>query len=255
MYDMHVHTKYSFDSKETFEAYIDYARKEGVNAVCFTEHFDNNPHDKSAGFYNPEAFFKEFNRLRNEVTDIRLLAGIEVDCPHLYRKELSFAKNFPYDCIIGSVHYCSLAEDMLFSRLKECGMSAKECFSSYWEELLSCVTAGGFDVVGHFDLPKRYYNELMYEKSILVEIFREMQKHNIIPEINTSSLKRGVKSSLPDYEILYLYKSNGGEYVTVGSDAHSADLLAADYTHAKAIINKLGLQQVIFVNRKIIVVD
>lgn len=250
MHDMHVHTLYSSDSDETISAYNDYARKIGVKTICFTEHVDNNPCDYGIGIYDNNKFFSSFNELKIETPDIELLAGIEFDCPHRYQKELHEMSHLPYDCIIGSVHYCDFSPDLFFSELVKNGITAEDCYTAYWNEVLKCVTLAGFDLLGHIDIPKRYYKTLIYNERIIREIFHVMLSNGIIPEINTSSLRKGLPDTMPGYDILELYCAEGGKYVTIGSDAHIAPDLAADYLTARTVIENLGLCEVTFVKRK-----
>ena len=255
MHDMHVHTHYSKDSKEKIAAHIDRAWTIGVKTICFTEHVDNNSNGNSRGYYNSVAFFEDFNNAKAAIFDVDLLAGVEFDCPHRYRRELSEISSLPYDCIIGSVHHCDLSPDVFFSELIKRGVPAKECFPAYWNEVLKCVKAGGFDVLGHIDVPKRYYKVLLYNETLLREIFRVMLSNGIILEINTSSLRNGLEDTMPGPAILELYCAQGGKFVTIGSDAHSAKSLAADNAVARGLAKRMGLREVIFSQRKMIDVD
>ena len=55
---------------------------------------------------------------------------------------------------------------------------------------------------------------------------------------------------MPGKELLQIYKDCGGNYITIGSDAHEVKDLAADNKAAKELSKSLGLQEVIFINRK-----
>ncbi|MCL2197539.1 MAG: histidinol-phosphatase HisJ family protein [Defluviitaleaceae bacterium] len=253
MNDMHVHTFCSSDSEETFANYVDRAREIGVNVICFTDHVDYNPNDFGTGYYNSTNFFTEFNKTKMKVCDIELLAGIEFDCPHRYQDELKALASLPYDCIIGGVHYCNLSPDLFFSELVKNGVSVEECFSAYWHEVQKCVEHGGFDVLAHIDIPKRYLKSLIYDDFHLLKIFNKMISANIILEINTSSLRKGLSDTMPSKALLELYRSAGGKYITIGSDAHYKSELASDYEIARKLCADVGLQEVIFRERKMII--
>ena len=109
---------------------------------------------------------------------------------------------------------------------------------------------GGFDALGHIDFPKRYYGEVYYTEQMLNEIFKYLLDQDRIIEVNTSSLRKGHSETMPDCEVLEIYKANGGRYVTIGSDVHVVEDMAADYEVAKAHIEKLGLQEVIYEQRR-----
>jgi len=250
MNDMHVHTEFSSDCAIPMSAYLPRARELGVATLCFTDHVDHNPNDLNSGHYDADGYFKKIAEVRGETNGIKILAGIEFDCPHSYPAQLARLAERPYDCIIGSVHYCGLTPDVFFSELVKNGTTAEECYAAYWREVQKCVALGGFDVLGHIDIPKRYYKTLIYGEPVLREIFRVMLKNNITLEINTSSLAYGCYEPMPGRELLKLYKAEGGEYVTVGSDAHSLERLGLRNDAAQALIREFCLREVVFINRR-----
>lgn len=122
--------------------------------------------------------------------------------------------------------------------------------SKRWQEVLKTVQAGGFDVLGHIDFPKRYYGEIYYTEAVLYEIFLRLVEKEIILEINTSSLRKGHKQTMPGKELLEIYQACGGKYVTIGSDAHVVEDVGADYRIAKRLIEAIGLREVVYRQRK-----
>jgi histidinol-phosphatase (PHP family) len=221
----------------------------GVHTLCFTDHLDNNGNDRGFMFYDPEAYFRELEETRMKYGDrLALLSGIEFSEPHQYPDAFQKAKSYPYDFILGSVHF--FYNDMFPSEMQSSGISAQTCFLHYWDEVLSMVVSGGFDCVGHLDFPKRYYGRLVYDEQKIREIFRQMLRCDLCPEINTSGLRKGLDTALPDLNLLTIYKDLGGKYVTVGSDAHNAGDLGAGLSYAKSLIRSLGLQEVLFKNRE-----
>lgn len=174
--DLHIHTKYSCDSKAEIEQYI----KQAIN--------------------------------------MKICAGIEFSEPHLYAEKLNqLSENYPYDYIIGSIHW--VGKMFPCQKVRE-QYSAKEFYTLYWEEVLNAVKQGGFDSLGHIDFPKRYYGEIYYSAEMMNEIFKYLLDKNMVIEINTSSLRKGYSETMPGDELLEIYKANGGRYVTIGSDAH-----------------------------------
>lgn len=120
----------------------------------------------------------------------------------------------------------------------------------YWQEVLKTVQAGGFDVLGHIDFPKRYYGEIYYTEAVIKEIFSTLLEKDIILEINTSSLRKGHAQTMPGKELLEIYRVNGGKYVTIGSDAHIVEDIGADDWSAKQLIEDMDLQEVVYKQRK-----
>ncbi len=248
--DVHVHTNFSCDSETDMESYINKALDDNCSYLCFTDHVDFNKIDYGYGYYSSERFFREFTCIKNKFSsngDLCILSGIEFSEPHLYKKELYDLEQLPYDYIIGSVHW---VRDMFPCKEVKARYTAKEFYDWYWQEILKAVTAGGFDCLGHIDFPKRYFNEVCYDSSLLSTIFNTMIKNNIVLEINTSSIRKGVSETMPGEELLNIYKQCGGKFVTIGSDAHETEDLFAEYNTAQALIKNLGLVQVVFIKRK-----
>lgn len=247
--DYHIHTNFSCDSEASLKDYIEFAKKKNIQAICFTDHVDFNKNDYGVGYYNPDKFFEEYNKAKSIEDEIMICSGIEFSEPHLYNDKLQELSKYPYDYIIGSVHWIG---DMFPCYEVREKYSAKEFYLLYWNEVLEMVRYGGFDCVGHIDFPKRYYGEIYYEEKVIKEIFKEMIDKNIILEINTSSLRKGIDESMPGKELLQLYIKCGGEYVTAGSDAHDIKDLGADFEKVNNMIKGLGLKQVIFKQRKMV---
>ena len=247
--DLHVHTKYSCDSEAEMEQYIRQAMDADVQMICFTDHVDLNPNDYGYNYYDPKAFFAQYDRLKADYGNrIRICAGIEFGEPHLYAGELKrLSQEHAYDYIIGSIHWVG---DLFPGQKVRERYSAEEFFTLYWEEVKKTVKQGGFDALGHMDFPKRYYGEMYYSEAVLNEIFQILLDKDMVIEINTSSLRKGYSETMPGMELLQIYKANGGKYVTIGSDAHEAKDLGADIHIAKRLIRDLSLQAVVYENRK-----
>lgn len=248
--DMHVHTEFSCDSDADMEGYCITARQKKLEAVCFTDHVDYNRSDDGYGYYEPDRYFDRLEQVKAG-SELRLLSGMEFSEPHLYDRQLEALSVYPYDFIIGSVHWVG---DMFPCQEVRDKIAAADFYSLYWEEVRKAVERGGFDCLGHIDFPKRYYRELVYEDKEIVKIFEIMHRNHIILEINTSSLRKGLSETMPDKTLLQLYKQTGGEYVTIGSDAHREEDLGEGIEEAARLINELNLKQVIFQKRKMVLV-
>ncbi len=250
--DLHIHTLYSCDSEAEMEKYIEQAEKIGMQMLCFTDHVDLNKDDYGYNYYNPESFFESYNRIKNGCNSlIKLCAGIEFGEPHLYADKLRELSKYPYDFIIGSIHW--VGNMFPCQKVRE-QYSAKEFYTMYWNEVLNTVKQGGFDCLGHIDFPKRYYGEIYYSEEMMNEIFKVLLDKDMVMEINTSSLRKGHSETMPGRELLEIYKANGGRYVTIGSDAHEVKDLGADNYVAKQLIKVLGLREVVYEKRERIVV-
>ena len=252
--DTHIHTKYSCDSVDGLEAYCLAAIQKEVHTLCFTDHVDHNPKDHGCGYYDPRGFLDDFQAARDKYEGkLTLLCGIEFGDPHMYPDRLAEYAALGYDFILGTVHFWY--KDMYPSEMIEEGVTAAECYSYYWKEVLAAIKSGGFDSLGHIDFPKRYYRQLVFDPDVMAEACTIMAKGGISLEINTSSLRKDIGAAMPDKEILAVYKSCGGRYVTLGSDAHRTGDLAAGFSYARGLISYFGLEPVAYAGRAPFAVD
>lgn len=249
--DMHVHSNFSVDSPTPLALHCAAAVERGIEVICFTEHVDYNPADPGFGFYDRGRYFDYIERLREQYAGrLTILAGAEFGEPHRYPKELEACRQYPYDFLLGSVHFW--LGDMLPSEIRAADISVERSFELYWQQALLAARQGGFDAFGHLDYPYRFYRQSLYEEDMLKELFAALQENHILLEINTASLRWGYPAPNPGPEILDLYYGAGGRYVTFGSDAHKEGALGACFDQAGALAAAAGLKQVYFRQHKMI---
>lgn len=246
--DSHVHTEFSCDSKAKMEDYCKKAVKNQVEILFFTDHIDFNKQDFGYGYYDVDGYFTAYEKVREKYKGrLKVMAGIEFSEPHLFTEEFRRMADYPFDYMIGSIHWTN----NFFPGYKTESYSVEDYFKWYWEDVLAAVTFGEFDSLGHIDFPKRYFKHLVFDQKKIEEIFRIMVKKSMPLEINTSSLRKGLDETMPNEQWLKLYKNCGGQLITIGSDSHVVEDLSADYDYVMNQVNKIGLLPVYFDKRKI----
>lgn len=73
---------------------------------------------------------------------------------------------------------------------------------------------------------------------------------DLVIEINTFSLRKEHEQTMPGKKSLDIYKANGGKYVTIGTNAHVVEDIGADYVTEKRLLEEMGLQEVVYKQRK-----
>lgn len=228
MFDYHMHTKVSFDSKEEPINAIAAAEARGLREICFTDHYDYNDiptlkHD----LFTLEDYSAAYDSVSSETLLVR--RGVEFGLTPWNRAELAALTSARrFDFVIGSVH-CVDGHDPYEAVYWE-GRSVASSFRRYLEQVLECVLAhDGFDVLGHLNYVCKSPNNpthepLRYEdyREICDEIMRVLVRCGKGIEINASGVDR-VGSPLPSRAFVERFRELGGEIVTVGSDAHVAD--------------------------------
>ena len=61
-------------------------------------------------------------------------------------------------------------------------------------------------------------------------------------EINTSTLRQGLGMTMPSLEYVKWFKELGGEYVTIGSDAHWAKDIGTDLDIGMDMVKEAGFE-------------
>lgn len=247
--EYHHHTDNSFDSKASMYDVCEQAIRKGIDEICFTEHFSVNPKVPTYGHMDFDRYFSQINACReNYKGSLTIKAGIELCEPHLLKKEYEQAlKDLDLDFILGSVH--NIDEEKL--RKYMMGKENYDVYQAYFEEVYELVSQADIDVIAHFDLMKRYAMESLgnYEfadfQGIIELILKKVIERRIGLEINTSGISNvKVKEAFPKIDILKLYRSLGGEILTIGSDSHRAETVGSMLEDALSMAKQAGFQHV-----------
>lgn len=261
--DYHLHSSHSGDSKSPMPEMIHSGIGRGLTHMCFTEHMD---YDYPLCEELPENIFlldisayqTEFDQcLERFAGQIALHFGIELGLqPHLADQHTALLRSRSFDFVIGSSHVAN-RRDPYYASFYE-GRNEREAYREYFESILENIRAfKGFDVYGHLDYVVRYGPNKDRDYSyadhadVLDEILRILVAEGKGLELNTGALRRGLANPNPCPDILRRYKELGGEIITVGSDAHLPDDIAADFNRAADILKDCGFSHYcIFKNRR-----
>lgn len=244
--DYHMHSTFSIDSRMSMTEACEQALRLGLAEICFTEHVDYVPGDAGTGFYDPEAYFAELRRCRDAFGDRLLVrAGVEIGEAHRYPdKAEELTSSFPFDFVIGSLHW--VGPNLVMTPEYFEGRSRDEAYTDYFEEMFDLVEHGGFDVVGHLDVPKRYEANCLgnFDAAKFAEPIRAVLKScvdkGIGIEINTGTMRRTGNDPSPSPLMLRWYRELGGEVLTLGSDAHRPTHIAYEFGEALDLAQTSG---------------
>lgn len=248
MFDSHVHSKFSQDSKESIINIINNSKKLGV---IITDHMDINVSPRFV--FNTDEFYKEYSKFRND----KLLLGIEIGLTKDTEKEcLRISEEKPYDFILGSIHFVD-DYDLYYPDIYKI-YKREELYRLYLNTILVCINKNPYiDALAHIDYICRYSaysdKEIRYSefKDIFDKIILSLLGNNIILELNTRRLNDiDAYNSLK--EIFKRYKELGGQFVTIGSDAHSSELIGSNFLSAVNMLKDLNLKTCYYKCRKII---
>lgn len=256
IYDCHSHTEFSSDSEMKAEDAIEAARKLGIGLI-FTEHYDfdykESKHYKEMDFlFDAKKYWESYEALRGEA----LLLGVEVGLtPGSIEANRKFINEVPFDQVIGSIHAIDKL-DIYYPEYYE-GKKKEQAYGHYLETMADMVKANPYiDVLGHIDYICRYSpyddKEIGYKEyhDLVDLVLMNVLDTGTVMELNTRRLdSKAVAESL--LMIYARYKELGGQYVTIGSDAHKAENVGMNFKMAQDLVEFIGLKPVHFTERKI----
>lgn len=245
--DYHVHTSFSDDSEYPMEEVVKKAISLGLQEICFTEHVDHGV--KAVTNCDYPSYVREFERC-SEIygKDINLKLGIEfgvqVHTMDQFQKDFD---SYDFDFVIMSCH--QVEDKEFWTKDFQKGRTQKEYNEKYYEEILNVIRSyKDYSVLGHLDMIKRYDDEGEYPfnkvEHLISEILRTAIHDGKGIEVNTSSFRYGLNDLTPSLDILKLYKSLGGEIITIGSDSHKEPHLGYKIDEIQSILKGLGFEAI-----------
>lgn len=231
----HLHNRYSADGRGSTEAVCEAARKLGFDEICFTNHVETLSEDKSDWVVDLVEARERFEQLQHEIErlqpdypELRILLGAELE----YRREWvdtldALVDSVDFDLLVGSVHVVDgrqISGGSVSTYFKD--RDVHEAYGRYFETVAELVEWGSFDVVGHFDLVKRYgvkqygpYDVKAFEEQIR-GVLTSMVEKGLGLEVNTSGVVQAPAEPYPGLDVLRLAKEAHVATVTIGTDSH-----------------------------------
>lgn len=256
-YDQHLHSRHSFDSDADPAANVRAAIAAGFDGLTFTEHFDVHPDDWKTCTYDDADYTATIESLRGRFGDAVVIGkGIEI-CfqPDKMAFILDFLENHRFDMVMLSVHY--FGDRAVHHRRNWDGVDTAAGTQRYLETVRDAAAfcrslhdrlgRRVFDVLGHLDLVKRYTTRWFGEyvvndfAPLIDEILQACLAADVVPEINTSTLRQGCDEPMPGPRTIRRYAELGGTAMSIGSDAHASKDIGADFDTAATLMRDAGM--------------
>lgn len=251
-FDFHVHSRFSHDGAMDIEQIVRAAAQRGIEELCVTDHYEA---DELRALYQSvdiPACYKAVRAAEGMAAalGVKLRLGAEVSLYNKASHDEVLASILPYepDFLIGSVHYCragDVYEQAFFS-----GRPRDEAYRIYIEEIaLRCKSGNGYSVLGHYDYVSKQapYADRAVRLSdapeAFDEAFRHLAQNGIGMEINTSVFKRA-EDAVWGLDVLKRYRELGGEFVTIGSDAHREERIGWRCDDALELARGAGIRYI-----------
>ncbi|MEA5058752.1 Histidinol-phosphatase [bioreactor metagenome] len=244
--DYHLHSEFSDDCTAPLRAQLEAAQAAGLAEVCFTDHIDFD----GVGLLPADLVARDaaIEALRGDFPGITIRRGAEVGLKDAVSASQSFAfcEKRNLDFIIASVHivqgvdaYCPVYFD---------SRTQAEIYAGYlaWAAQI-LPTYSYFNVLGHYDFCAKFapYSNRAFRYShapeALDSLFRQLVAAGKGMEVNTSAWREDPAWGL---DVLRRYRTLGGEFVTVGSDAHQPQRVGRRIKEALDLARAAGIPYV-----------
>ena len=230
MFDYHIHTRVSFDGKQSAQEALAAAEAAGLREICFTDHVDYDPgNPANVMAFSNEDYHKAYDNLKSDRVKIRrgMEFGLTTDNQAQLKKDLA-RRNF--DFVLGSIHF----------------VEGRDVYFAEDYDVLAHLTYIGKAPGNVSGLPVLYANH----RTLVDEILRVLAKKRKGLELNTSGKDR-CGAYLPDEPYFRRFRELGGEIVTIGSDAHTADRVGQYSQDACRLLKDIFGHVCTFENRQV----
>lgn len=254
-FDYHVHSSCSHDCVESMEDTARAAITAGVGELCFTDHFElEGPEGHPYPPLDDAAYFTSLRQARQAVPGIVLKAGVELGLTaNTLDGMAAYVREHDLDFVIASQHMID-GKDPYFPGFHE-GTTVPNAQRRYLEELLYCIERlDDYNVIGHIGYLDKYLTKEQLAQGDRPFVYEDFPE--LIDKILRSAIERGKGIEVntnnyfmhdwpcPHPDILKRFAQLGGEVVTTGSDAHSADVVGNKLKEAQELIQACGLKYV-----------
>lgn len=245
--DYHTHTPLCKHAEGSPLQFKQAARSRGITELCFTDHCP----DPSGYDARHRMAIGEISDYFNLVHDLQdgtppaIFLGLEADYfPGCESHLAAFLPAQPLDLVLGSIHYIRDWEfDNPDYRKTWESVDVTGAWREYFGLLVQLVDTGLYDVIGHFDLPKKFGHRLRDRdmKEIVQPVLDHVARSGMAIEINTSGWRREVAEAYPSPLILSLAAERGIP-ITFGSDAHNPGEVGYEFAKALQLAKETGFQ-------------
>jgi histidinol-phosphatase (PHP family) len=249
MVNYHNHTPLCGHATGELDGYIQRAIENRVIEFGFSDHAPIPEQFREGITMSPEQMPQYINSIlskKEEYKDrIDIKLGLEIDFPLFDSFDKRYLSDPKIDYIICSCHYIGeWGFDNPAEKEKFEDKVIDEIYFEYYKVIESIADSGICDIIGHFDLIKKFgHRPVSSMDKVVRRIAKKMSKKNITAEINTSGLKKPINEIYPSDEILSIFFEENVP-VTLGSDSHSPDDVCAGYETAIEKLKKTGYRKV-----------
>lgn len=249
--DYHSHLEKGTLTIDYLKQFVDTAKEKGIQEFGISEHayhfyetknIVSKPWMEERRYYKMDDYVDLFKRADQLEMDVRM--SIEMDyTPGRHAEMEAFIKSYPFDYVIGSVHWVEdFGIDLAEYRKEWDRRDLYETYRSYYDQVVTLAESNLFDIVGHIDLVK-IFNYVPTDQEFLFEQYERitdaLSNSKTCVEISSAGLRKPVGRIYPEPELLSLcYKK--GIPIVLSSDAHEPHQVGENYEETIKLAKEIG---------------
>jgi len=250
--DYHVHTFRCGHAGGASRDFVLAAIERGLSEIAFTDHIPL--------YFLPEArrdpklamredqfdgYVREVEDLRDEFAGrIAVRLGIEADYAEGREQDLArWLSRAPWDLVLGSVHWVAgdWIDDPARSPARFAREGAEFLYEEYYRLLSRAAETGLFDVLTHFDLPKKHgHRPATPRTGDENAAVASAAAAGCAVEISSAGLRKPVREAYPEAGLLARIVA-AGIPVTFSSDAHAPAEVGWGYDRTLTLARSCGV--------------
>lgn len=254
--------------------YVAVAQQRGVDEIGISEHCHRfpqfrpvmehllEPEPVPGAFWLPDNFNQALDDyveavLQAQAAGLPVKLGIEVDyIPGKVDEIRSILEPYPWDYVIGSVHFL---DDWAIDVSPDLGWPGKdvdEVYAAYFERLGEAIGSGLFDIIAHPDLIKKFGHRPSYDLVAVYErLTSQLKEAGVVLELSSAGLRKPVGEPYPA-DVLLTMCARAQVPVTLGSDAHRPEDVGAGFDRLVSMARRCGYRELaVFYKREMCLVS
>jgi histidinol-phosphatase (PHP family) len=250
--DYHVHTSRCGHAVGESRDYVLRAFDVGLSEIGFTDHiplYFLPPERRDPRLAMSEARFDDYLdevRALGQEFDGRIAVrlGLEADYAEGYEKDLErWLGKARWDFVLGSVHWVAgdWIDDPRSASARFESEGAAKLYREYYRLLRLAAGTGLFDVISHFDLPKKHgHRAVPGVEDAEEDTIATVAAAGCAVEISSAGLRKPVREPYPEARLLRKIAS-AGIPVTFSSDAHAPSEVGWGYERTVPLALSCGV--------------
>ncbi|MHB1684434.1 MAG: histidinol-phosphatase [Bacilli bacterium] len=254
--DYHTHTERGPYTVAWLERFLSMASERGISEYGVSEHgyrFKQTGHLLD----NPwtrERRTEDLDEYANMIMQARAVGhqvkfGLELDyIPGIEDQIAEFIKQYPFDYVIGSVHWLGdFGFDLAEMRAKWLKRDLKQTYDEYFNIVSKMVETELFDFIGHPDVIKVFGDEpddVLFLNEWYARLAELFEQHKTVIEISTAGLRKPVGKLYPAPDFLAACAQRHVPIV-INSDAHRPEDVGMDYDQAIAFARSASYESLV----------